>query len=257
MTPNGHSRRTAFTLVELLVVIGIIALLIAILLPVLIKARKAARNTQDLSNIHQVAIAILNYSIEWKHMPPGDAPGNRYPLPWMSTPAWTQLTTKYRIPRVAYGCNSLHTSQDVADRLMSTVGLYSTNYLNQNITVTGWNYFGGRNENGTGSQRQYIVQGTTTRRPYHCPRSFSDKSATTKVLLTCLNYDAATPKQNWESVAPHIKSVDTWIIPPNGIWKKPDGLHVALLDCSVSFVRFSDMTAMVNSWLDYSYVPNQ
>lgn len=54
----------AFTLVELLVVIGIIALLISILLPTLGKARTSAKSVMSLSNLRQVGIGLAQYRVE-------------------------------------------------------------------------------------------------------------------------------------------------------------------------------------------------
>jgi hypothetical protein len=62
-SPSLKPRRSrrAFALVELLVVIGIVALLIAILLPVLSRARAQANRVACLSNIKQLGTALLMY----------------------------------------------------------------------------------------------------------------------------------------------------------------------------------------------------
>jgi type II secretory pathway pseudopilin PulG len=65
----GRRKRGAFTLVELLVVIGIIVVLIALLLPALRKARQASVNTVCASRLHSIAQACSAYLIDYKVYP--------------------------------------------------------------------------------------------------------------------------------------------------------------------------------------------
>lgn len=86
--------RRAFTIIELLVVLGIIGILIALIFPALGKSRELARSTKCQSNLHQIYLASLAYAIDNKQRFPDRitlggwafrvGPGKKWPAddPW-------------------------------------------------------------------------------------------------------------------------------------------------------------------------------
>jgi prepilin-type N-terminal cleavage/methylation domain-containing protein/prepilin-type processing-associated H-X9-DG protein len=78
-TPSLRRVRRGFTLVELLVVVGIIAVLVSILLPSLSRARESAKQVQCLSNLRQLGNAFIMYTNENK---------GSFPRPGVGGTAW-------------------------------------------------------------------------------------------------------------------------------------------------------------------------
>jgi prepilin-type N-terminal cleavage/methylation domain-containing protein len=98
MNTKHGSRRHGFTLVELLVVIGIIALLISILMPALARVRDQSNRVKCLSNLRQIVMGHLLYAHDRKYIP-GELGVAAYSATWWKSPiktGWLYTTGSLR-----------------------------------------------------------------------------------------------------------------------------------------------------------------
>ncbi|MDA8376332.1 MAG: prepilin-type N-terminal cleavage/methylation domain-containing protein [Planctomycetia bacterium] len=108
LTPNSsRHRRAGFTLVELLVVISIIAILIALLLPALARARDLANTIVCASNERQITIATMEWANEHRGHAPGAALYGYLPYGNPNTPGIGQFLNTQGVPEAGpTGVNS-------------------------------------------------------------------------------------------------------------------------------------------------------
>ena len=136
-----QGRARAFTLVELLVVLAIIALLIAMLLPALKKSKEQANRVQCGSNMKQIGVALQLYSQDYRGAFPAPAVGAR-PEDWIY---WHRNRDVNKGPLVKYFGNKFKPALYVcpSDETITHPGTdpYKYSYT-MNYNMTGYPYPG-------------------------------------------------------------------------------------------------------------------
>jgi len=237
--------RRAFTLIELLVVISIIALLIAILLPALGRARIAARDMQDLSNVRSFTQAGHAWAADDRgKLPPGDV---KKAGSYVSLNRGTRdrLIQEYGVLEEEFGCNTLESIRDK----WPSIGLYEPVHKTGR-SIIGWNYYGGRRYNSL--ELAATLGQVNTGIYYVPPHAIEDANVTSQTLATCMVYNAFdSPSASWESISPHTSPGQATYSAKGQPWIQMEGYHIAKLDGSAGWTPYDNLK--IAEFNDYIY----
>jgi prepilin-type N-terminal cleavage/methylation domain-containing protein len=145
--------RTGFTLIELLVVISIIALLIAILLPALSKARESATRLKCLVNARSIAQAMLMASNDNKQKLPDTGNWNGYfneistvkkSRPYHMNGGARNYMQRYGLVRDSFYCPNTPQANTDGYWGSATGEDFNASVATYGYTITGYNLIGGR-----------------------------------------------------------------------------------------------------------------
>lgn len=219
---------TGFTLVQLLVSIGIIAVLLALTLAGVGRLRESARRVEDLSNLRQLVAACTAYAGQNRgYLPPGRmaaAKPGEDDYSWVNySDCWRRLVAQVKGLDAIVSCASVRTGYGGVAEFGKPYHGYGDD------TVVGWIYWGGRDDLYDGAQVTY-----------RSPRRLGDRlTPGSQTLWTCWCWDSNGHPS--PSVCPHVGG--NYVEYPANVPLKPapDGLGVALTDGSASFVPWSEL----------------
>ena len=248
---NPRRGRAAFTLIELLVVIAIIAVLAAMLLPVLALAKEKGLRARCMSNLHQIAIALAAYA----------ADNNEF-LPRSVNPGESLGQSTWDLPRsMADNIGPQIGSNSIYRAIFYCPGAFTAVQNNDYW----WNYSSGHRV----TAYQWIISRDGTKMDGSPGAStYPSQLASPKGYLTKIN--APWDRVKSKDAVPNTEVVaDVVISSPNGTWTKgeifrgvyssnpdelpngfnsshmsggrPNGANILFLDSHVSWRRFQEM----------------
>ncbi len=147
------TQRLGFSLIELLVVIGIIAILAAILFPMLTKTREKAKCSTCLSNLKQVGNAMKLYGNDWD---------DRFPYfcnEWGAYPDLTDILRKYTKNMKVFACPSDVGEKYIGGSATPWWQAYHTSFNWPGTNYKGaWPYLAGLSQtNPTSPESMYVA----------------------------------------------------------------------------------------------------
>ena len=188
-------RARAFTLMEVLVVVGILAVLVTLTVPFVGRLRESARRAEDLSHLRQLAAATLLYAGDNDERPSLRALTSTTAYTddysWISYKnCWRPLLNRAPALASMTTCASVRTGHTGVE-MFGQLGI-DPEYPDD--TIVGWIYWGGRDDLTAGGVVKY-------RSPRHVRDRFTPGSST---LWTCWCWDSnGAPSP---SIAPHVGS---------------------------------------------------
>jgi len=224
-----------FSLAELTVCVGIVAVLVALTVPAVTRTREAARRATDLSTLRQLTAACLCYAQSNDGVLPPGRMGSAYP--GADDYTWTNYSTLWR-PLLSVNADLAKltscTSVSQGNAQAGEFGQPQNEYAPNDIRL-GWVYWAGRDD--------LTTAGAVTYRSMH--HAFDRFTPGSQTLWTCLCWDSAG--NNASSVCPHVGS--RYVEYKSGVTLQPppDGLGVALADGSASFVTWTDLIIIPQS----------